>query len=133
MKVAVIGGGRRNGKTYATIQNLTEALNTEKEKYKNLGMQYNQMVKTHNMLVDAHDALLGFFKMQCGVLYTAITGDVRVDDPIKEINPLLITDEGSKDLNYFREGMRLYISAYQETGSTVKAFEAYQQHLMGGN
>lgn len=128
--VAVIGG-RNNGKAYATIQNLTVALNEERNKYKKLGMQFNEMVAAHNALVDAHDGLLSFIKMQCGVLYTAITGDIQVDDPIKPISILTVQDAGNKDLMEYRQGLCVYVIAYEETGDPVKAFEAYQKYLGG--
>ena len=74
-KLAIVGGGRSQGKTHATIQNLTVALKEERAKHKELVRQYNQMVTVHNKLVDEHDNLLYYMKMQCGVLYTAITGE----------------------------------------------------------
>lgn len=126
-------GGRNNGKTHATIQNLTVALNEERKKYRDLAKQYNEMVTVHNKLVDEHDNLVHYLKMQCGVLYTAITGDVRVDNPMKEISTLIPLSEGNSDLNYFREGIRLFILTYEETGSTQQAFEVYQNHIAGGN
>lgn len=129
---AVIGGGRSNGKTYATIQNLTSALNAERERYCELGIKFNEMVTAHNKLVDAHDGLLSFLKMQCGVLYTAITGDIQVDDPIKTISPLMMPEGANKDLCEYRQGICVYVKTYEETGDPVAAFDAYQNYLSGG-
>lgn len=126
-------GGRSNGKTHTTIQNLTVALNEERNKYKQLATQFNEMVTVHNKLVDEHDNLVHYLKMQCGVLYTAITQDVRVDDPMKEISNIVLVEEWMQDLNYFREGIRLFVLTYEETGSTQQAFEVYQNHISGGN
>lgn len=128
---AVIGGGRNNGKTYATIQNLTVALSEEREKYKKLVIQTNEMVAAHNKLVDAHDGLLSFLKMQCGVLYTAITGDIHVDDPLKTISVLTVTNDANKDLIEYRKGLCIYVQKYEETGDPVQAFEVYQNFLGG--
>ena len=128
---ATMRGGRSNGKTHATIQNLTIALNEERDKYKELAMQYNNMVKSHNALVDAHDGLLSFIRMQCGILYTAITGDVRVDDPLKDIS-VITTVDGNADLIDYRKGLCIYVKTYDMTGDPVKAFEEYQNHLTGG-
>lgn len=130
--IIAIGGGRSNGKTYVTIQNLTKALNEERDKYKTLGIKFNEMVTVHNKLVDAHDCILNFLKMQCGILYTAITGDVRVTDPLKEISILTIPDDGNRDLVDYRQGICIYVKTYEETGDPTKAFEAYQKHLAGG-
>lgn len=124
-------GGRNNGKTYATIQNLTVALNEERDKYKKLVTQTNEMVAAHNKLVDAHDGLLSFIKMQCGVLYTAITGDIQVDDPLKTISVLTVTNDANKDLIEYRKGLCIYVQQYEETGDPVIAFEAYQNFLGG--
>lgn len=130
-KVAVVGGGRANGKTYATLHNLTVALNEEREKYKALGTKFNEMVTVHNALVDAHDGLLGFMKMQCGVLYTALTGDIYVDDPLKPVSVLTLPSDSNADLCEFRQGLCIYVKTYEETGDTVQAFEAYQKHIGG--
>lgn len=128
---AVVGGGRNVGKTAATIQNLTNELNISRERYKDLGIRFNEMVTAHNALVDAHDALLGFLKMQCGVLYTAITGDIQVDDPIKPISALMMPEGGNKDLCEYRQGICTYVKTYEETMDPAKAFEAYQNYLGG--
>jgi len=127
----MVGGKRGGGKTNATIQNLAAALKEEREKYKKLVVQYNEMVSTHNNLVDAHDGLLSFIRMQCGVLYTAITGDVMVDDPLKEISIITVQDAGSKDLMEYRRGLCIYVKTYEETGDPVAAFNAYQDYLGG--
>lgn len=124
-------GGRSNGKTYATLHNLTVALNEEREKRKELAKLYNRNVDAHNKLVDAHDGLLSFIRMQCGILYTAITGDVRVDDPLKTISVLTTPTEGNEDLIEYRKGLCLYVQTYEETGDVVKAFEVYQNYLGG--
>ena len=126
-----IVGGRSQGKTYATIQNLTVALNEEREKYKNLVVKTNEMIRAHNMLVDAHEGVLEFLKMQCGVLYTAITGDVKVDDPLKPISILTTTSQANNDLIEYRKGLCIFVQTYEETGDTSKAFEAYQNYLGG--
>lgn len=123
-------GGRGNGKTVATIQNLTIALKEERTKYKDLVLQFNRVVKSHNNLVDAHDGLLEFLTMQCGVLYTAITGDVQVDDPLKMISPLVVAEE-YKDLCEYRKGLCIFVKTYKDTGDTNKAFEEYQNYLGG--
>ena len=124
-------GGRNNGKTHATIQNLTVALNEERDKYKKLVTQTNEMVAAHNKLVEAHDGLLNFIKMQCGVLYTAITGDIQVDDPLKTISVLTVANDANKDLIEYRKGLCIYVQQYEETGDPVIAFEAYQNFLGG--
>lgn len=131
LKVLAVGGGRNNGKTYATIQNLTVALNEEREKRKELAKLYNRNVDAHNKLVDAHDGLLNFLKMQCGVLYTAITGDIHVDDPLKTISVLTVTNDANKDLIEYRKGLCIYVQKYEETGDPVQAFEVYQNFLGG--
>lgn len=128
---AVIGEGRSDDKTYAVIQNLTNELSISREKYKDLGIKFNEMVTMHNELVDAHDALLGFLKMQCGVLYTAITGDIHVDDPLKTISKLMLPEGSNKDLCEYRQGICIYVKMYEETGDPAKAFEAYQNYLGG--
>ena len=130
-KIVAVGGGRQNGKTYITIQNLTAALNEERAKHKALGKQFNEMVASHNALVDAHDGLLNFLKMQCCILYTAITGDIHVDDPLKTISVLAIPNDGNKDLIEYRRGLCIYVHTYEETGDPVKAFEVYQNYLGG--
>lgn len=124
-------GGRSNGKTYATLHNLTVALNEERKKYQELVSEYNRMVASHNKLVDAHDGILNFIKMQCGVLYTAITGDIQVDDPLKTISPLMIPEGSNRDLCEYRKGLCIYVNMYEETGDPDKAFEAYQNYLGG--
>lgn len=108
-----------------------DELNKIQRDYKNLVKQFNEMVTAHNALVDAHDGLLKFLKIQCGVLYTAITGDIHVDDPLKMISLITITDEGSKDLHEFRQGLCVFVRTYEETGDADKAFEAYQNYLGG--
>ena len=129
---AVVGGGRGNGKTYQVIQNLTKELNEARDKYKALVTAYNEMVTVHTQLADAHDCLLNFLKMQCGILYTAVTGDVRVTDPLKDISILTVPDIGNAELADYRQGLCIYVKTYEETGDPAKAFEEYQKHLAGG-
>lgn len=124
-------GGRHSGVTKRTIADLTEQLNKVQNAYRHLSYQYNDMVTTHNALVDAHDGLLSFLKMQCGILYTAITGDVKVDDPLKDISILTLPSDGNKDLADYRQGICIYVKTYEETMDPAKAFEAYQNYLGG--
>lgn len=128
--IVAVSGGRSQGKTHVTIQNLTVALNEERDKYKKLVIQTNKMVAAHNKLVDAHDGLLNFLKMQCGVLYTAITGDIQVDDPLKCISALVETT-ANQELIEYRKGLCIFVYQYETTGDPVKAFEAYQNYLGG--
>ena len=51
---------------------------------------------------------------------------------MKEISPLLVIQDDNDGLNYFREGIRTFILTYEQTGSTQKAFDAYQNYLAGG-
>ena len=115
-----------------TIPNLTTALAEEKREHKKLIHTFNELVAEHNKTVDKVGALLGFLQIQCGVLYTAITGDTQVENPMKEISQLLIKTEAEQDLNYFRKGMMLYIKTYMETGDPEESYAAYQLHILEG-
>lgn len=132
LQATIVKGGKNAGNTKAIMQKLSDELKSTRKDYNNLVMQYNKVVKAHNRLVDAHDSLVDFIMMQCGVLYSAITGDPLVDDPVKKVSDLVLSTEGEKGLNYFREGIRLFIVRYKETGDPLKAFEDYQNHILGG-
>lgn len=128
----VVMGGRNAGKTKATIKNLTIALNQERDKYKNLVQQYNDLVTDHNQTVDKLIGIIHFMQLQCGVLYTAITDNPLVEDPMSKIPGEVLLSEGKADLAYLRNGWLTFLNTLDATQDVTKAQEAYEKYISNG-
>lgn len=130
-KIAVIGG-RNAGKTKVTIENLTVALNQERDKYKKLVQQYNGLVTDHNQTVDKLMGVIHFMQLQCGVLYTAITDNPLVEDPMAKIPGESLLSDGKADLAYLRNGFLTFLNTLDATQDVTKAQEAYEKYISNG-
>lgn len=130
--IAIVGGGRSGGKTATQNYQLTVALNEARQKYKDLGMQYNELVAEHNETVDRLLGILQFMQLQCGVLYTAITDDPTVEDPLARIPGESLLEGGKADLAFLRNGWIVFLNTLEETHNAAKAQEAYEEYIHNG-
>ena len=130
--IAVVGGGRSSGKTAAVIQDLTAELNQERNKYKKLVTEYNTLVADHNKTVDKLLGVLNFMQLQCGVLYTAITDNPLVVDPMAIIPGEKLLSGGKADLAFLRAGWLTYLTTLDATQDPKKAQKAYEKFISNG-
>ena len=119
-------------KTKTQNYQLTVALNEARQKYKDLGMQYNELVAEHNETVDRLLGILQFMQLQCGVLYTAITDDPTVEDPLARIPGESLLEGGKADLAFLRNGWITFLKTLEETHNAAKAQEAYEEYIHNG-
>ena len=119
-------------KTKPQNYQLTVALNEARQKYKDLGMQYNELVAEHNATVDRLLGILQFMQLQCGVLYTAITDDPTVEDPLARIPGESLLEGGKADLAFLRNGWITFLKTLEETHNAAKAQEAYEEYIHNG-
>lgn len=119
-------------KTKTQNYQLTVALNEARQKYKDLGMQYNELVAEHNETVDRLLGILQFMQLQCGVLYTAITDDPTVEDPLARIPGESLLEGGKADLAFLRNGWIIFLKTLEETHNAAKAQEAYEEYIHNG-
>lgn len=117
-----------------TTQNyqLTVALNEARQNYRDLAVQYNELVTEHNETVDRLLGILQFMQLQCGVLYTAITDNPMVEDPLSKIPGEMLLDGGKADLAFLRNGWITFLQTLEETHNAVKAQEAYEEYIHNG-
>ena len=122
------------GKSKTGTQNyqLTVALNEARQKYKDLGMQYNELVTEHNRTVDKLLGVLQFMQLQCGILYTAITDNPMVEDPLAKIPGEVLLEGGKADLAFLRNGWITFLQTLEETHDATKAQEAYENYIHNG-
>ena len=93
--------------------------------------RYSEIALVNNRHVDIINQLIYFLTMQCGILYTAITGDLMVDDPLKEISPVLAAtfDASQEDLHFFRQGIIIYIKKLTENGEIEEAYQDWLKYI----
>ena len=114
------------------MENLMTELNQERTKYKDLVQQYNQLVTEHNSTVDKLFGILQFMQLQCGILYTAITEDPVVDDPLAVIPGEALLTGGKAELSYLRTGWTTFLHTLAETQDASKAQAAYEKYISYG-
>ena len=119
-------------KTKPQNYQLAVALNEARQKYKDLGMQYNELVAEHNATVDRLLGILQFMQLQCGVLYTAITDDPMIEDPLARIPGESLLEGGKADLAFLRNGWITFLQTLEETHDATKAQEAYENYIHNG-
>ena len=119
-------------KTKPQNYQLTVALNEARQKYKDLGMQYNELVAEHNATVDRLLGILQFMQLQCCVLYTAITDDPTVEDPLARIPGESLLEGGKADLAFLRNGWIIFLKTLEETHNAAKAQEDYEEYIHNG-
>lgn len=125
-------GSSAEGKTEVITENLMTELNQERTKYKNLVQQYNQLVTEHNSTVDKLVGILQFMQLQCGILYTAITDNPFVEDPMSKIPGEVLLSDGKADLSYLRNGWLTFLNTLDATQDVSKAQEAYEKYISYG-
>ena len=93
--------------------------------------RYSEVALVNNRHVDIINQLMYFLAVQCGVLYTAITGVVVSDDPLKEISEVETVnfDASQEDLHYFRKGLIIYLTKLQENGEIEEAYQAWLKYM----
>lgn len=125
-------GSSAEDKIEVTAENLTITLSQERTKYKDLVQQYNQLVTEHNSTVDKLVGILQFMQLQCDILYTAITDNPFVEDPMSKIPGEVLLSDGKADLSYLRNGWLTFLNTLDATQDVNKAQEAYEKYISYG-
>lgn len=118
------------------IQKLMQEQKTQEEWAKEViawQNRYNEVAKVNNRHVEILNQMMYFMSMQCGILYTAITGETEVKDPLKEISKIenASWDAAQEDLNYFRTGLIIYIKRLYQDGNVEAAMQDWQKYIAG--
>jgi 3-keto-L-gulonate-6-phosphate decarboxylase len=92
--------------------------------------RYNEVALVNNRHVEIITQLMNFLSMQCGILYTAITGALP-ENPLQEISALEIVnfDASQEDLQYFRKGLIIYLKKLQENGNVEEAYQGWLKYI----
>lgn len=130
--IAIVGGGRSGDKRVTEICDLRLELSEARQKYRDLALYYNELVAEHNETVDRLLGILQFMQLQCGVLYTAITDDPTVEDPLARIPGESLLEGGKADLAFLRNGWITFLKTLEETHNVAKAQEAYEEYIHNG-
>lgn len=95
--------------------------------------RYNEVATVNNRHVEILNQMMQFIKIQCGILYTAITGEAEVTDPLKPISKIenVTWDAAQEDLNYFRNGLITYINRLSQDGNAEAALQEWQKYIAG--
>ena len=93
--------------------------------------RYSEVALVNNRHVAIINQLTYFITMQCGILYTGITGDLQVTDPLKEISPIqeATFDASQEDLNFFRKGLIIYLKKLFENGEIEEAYHEWEKYV----
>lgn len=93
--------------------------------------RYSEVALVNNRHVDIINQLMYFLALQCGILYTAITGVVVSDDPLKEISEIEVAnfDASQEDLHYFRKGLIIYLNKLKENGEIEEAYQEWLKYM----
>ena len=93
--------------------------------------RYSEVALVNNRHVDIINQMMYFMAVQCGVLYTAITGELTTDDPLKEISEIQTAhfDASQEDLHYLRKGLIIYLKKLYENGEVEEAFQEWSNYM----
>ena len=130
--IALVGSPHKGIDLATEICELRLELHEVRKKHRDLILQYNELVAEHNETVDRLLGILQFMQLQCGVLYTAITDDPTVEDPLARIPGESLLEGGKADLAFLRNGWIIFLKTLEETHNAAKAQEAYEEYIHNG-
>lgn len=105
-----------------------------KEEMESWMARYNEAAAACNANVETLTGVIDFLRMQCGVIYTAITGDPNPADPLVPISDIQLKtirgmDDSLNDLNYMRNGIIRYVNTLLTTGNANTALQEWLSYI----